>query len=316
MTPAHNAGDQAGTVSPMRRFLALLACHRGLLGEAFICALLMTVLGISTSYYIQHLVDSVLVRHEHRLLHALGVGMLAVVVFRTLFSVVRQHLLAHVSRQVDLRLISGYARHLLGLPLNFFSGKRVGEIMSRLQDVARVREAISGTTLVAVVDGTLVVLLLAALWLYDVPLALVATAFVPILLGSAAIGHPSSQRSTRAVMESWGALGSHLVEDICAVETIKAWGAERLRAEKGEAALVRYVQAVFGFTQLTNKVNALGLLVTALAGIVILWYGGVRVMSGALTIGQLLFFYTLLAYLLLTFRTFMRKLPITNLRRG
>jgi ABC-type bacteriocin/lantibiotic exporter with double-glycine peptidase domain len=44
--------------------------------------------------------------------------------------------------------------------------------------------------------------------------------------------------------------------------------------------------------------NAFGMFVTALAGIVILWYGGHRVMEGALTIGQLMFFYSLLGYML------------------
>jgi hypothetical protein len=37
------------------------------------------VLGISTSYFIQHLVDSVLVRNERRLLNALGIGMVLIV---------------------------------------------------------------------------------------------------------------------------------------------------------------------------------------------------------------------------------------------
>jgi ATP-binding cassette subfamily B protein len=44
--------------------------------------------------------------------------------------------------------------------------------------------------------------------------------------------------------------------------------------------------------------STLGLFVTAVAGVVILWYGGHRVMDGALTIGQLMFFYALLGYLL------------------
>ena len=44
--------------------------------------------------------------------------------------------------------------------------------------------------------------------------------------------------------------------------------------------------------------NALGTFVTAMAGLVVLWYGGHRVMDGALTIGQLMFFYSLLGYLL------------------
>ena len=138
----------------------------------------MTVLGVATSYFIQHLVDSVLVRHEGRLLNALGIGMVLIILFRTLFGMLRQYLVAHVGRKVDLALIAGYARHLLGLPLQFFEMRRVGEILSRVNDAAKVREAISGTTLTAVVDGTLVVLLVVVLWLYDGPLALVATAFV------------------------------------------------------------------------------------------------------------------------------------------
>ena len=44
--------------------------------------------------------------------------------------------------------------------------------------------------------------------------------------------------------------------------------------------------------------NTLGMFLTTLAGVVILWYGGHRVITGALTIGQLMFFYSLLGYLL------------------
>ena len=41
---------------PMRRFFGLLRPHWHVLGEAFVCAVLMTVLGVATSYFIQHLV--------------------------------------------------------------------------------------------------------------------------------------------------------------------------------------------------------------------------------------------------------------------
>ncbi len=106
-------------VGPWRRFLSLLRPHRGLVIEAFFCAILMTVLGLSTSYFIQHLVDNVLARNEGRLLNALGIGMVLVLIFRVLFGALRQYLLAHVSRTVDLSLVAGYARHILGLPLRF-----------------------------------------------------------------------------------------------------------------------------------------------------------------------------------------------------
>ena len=80
--PVGKTGD--APVSPWRRFLGLLSGHVPVLAEAVVCAILMTGLGVSTSYFVQHLVDNVLVRNETRLLNALGVGMMLIVVFRTL----------------------------------------------------------------------------------------------------------------------------------------------------------------------------------------------------------------------------------------
>ena len=284
--------------SPWRRFVGLLLGHTGLLAEGVFCAILMTVLGVSTSYFVQHLVDSVLVRGEVRLLNALGIGMVLVVVFRTLFSMLRQYLLAHVGRKVDLGLIAGYMRHILALPMNFFEMRRVGEILSRVQDAGKVREAISGTTTTAAVDGVLVVLMLAVLWVQDVQLAAVATAFVPLLLAAVMLHHPAANRRSRQAMENAAALSSHLIEDVTAVETVKTFGVERARCEESEDKLVTFIQSQFGLQKLGLSMGGLSLFVTALAGVAVLWFGGHRVMSGALTIGQLMFFYTLLGYLL------------------
>jgi ATP-binding cassette subfamily B protein len=285
-------------VHPWRRFLSLLSGHKSILIEAVCCAFFMTVLGVATSYFVQHLVDSVLVRKETRLLNALGIGMVAVILFRSLFGMLRQYLLAHSGRKVDLALISGYTRHVLRLPLRFFEMRRVGEILSRVNDAAKIREAISGTTTTAIVDGVLVVILLGVLWLHDVPLALAATIFIPLLVGSVVVHHPSANRCSRDAMENGAQLYAHLVEDVSAVETIKAFGAERGRAEGGETQLVGFVQSMFSLQKLNVSMSAWGTCVTALAGIVILWYGGHRVMAGALSIGQLMFFYSLLGFVL------------------
>jgi ATP-binding cassette, subfamily C, bacteriocin exporter len=284
--------------APWRRLLGLLTGHTGVLLEAVFCAILMTVLGLSTSYFVQHLVDSVLVRGETRLLNALAIGMVLIVLFRTLFSALRQFLLIHIGRKVDLGLIAGYMRHVLALPMNFFETRRVGEILSRVHDAGKVREAISGTATTAAVDGVLVVLMVAVLWVQDTQLALVATAFVPILLTAVMLHHPAANRRSRTAMENAAILSSHLIEDATAVETIKTFGVERLRSEESEEKLVTFVQSQFGLEKLGLSMNNLSLFITALAGVVILWFGGHRVIAGALSIGQLMFFYTLLGYLL------------------
>ncbi len=284
--------------SPASRFIGLLSTNKGILIEAFGCAVLMTLLGISTSYFVQHLVDSVLVRGESRLLNALGIAMATIVVFRTLFGVLRQYLLTHIGRKIDLALIAGYSSHLLRLPIKFFEMRQVGEILSRVNDAAKVREAIGGATLTAMVDGVLVLFTVSVLWIYDAPLALVATLFAPLLLAVVVVHHPATRRRSRQAMEEAAKLSSHLVEDVSGVETIKAYGAERERQGLGEQRLVSMVQSIFGLQKLRVSMSALGGLVTGMAGIVILWYGGHRVISGAMTIGELMFFYTLLGYML------------------
>lgn len=294
-TAQQSAGPPA---SPARRFFRLLDAHRSILVEAVVCAVLMTLLGLSTSYFVQHLVDSVLVRGETRLLNALGVGMGAVLVFRMLFGVLRQYLLAHVGRKIDLSLIAGYTRHVLSLPMNFFEMRQVGEILSRANDAAKVRNAISGAALTAAVDGVVVVFTAVVLGFYDLQLAFVAALFGPLWFLVVLVHHPAAKRLSREAMEANAKLSAHVVEDISGVETIKAFGAQRARAEAGESKLVKLVQSAFSMQLLGTSLGALGELLTGVAGLAILWYGGHRVVSGVLTIGELMFFYTLLGYLL------------------
>jgi ATP-binding cassette subfamily B protein len=286
------------SIGPVRRFLGLLQGHKPVLVEAFFCALIMTLLGVSTSYFVQHLVDHVLVRGETALLNALGIGMVLIVAFRTVFGLLRQYLLAHVGRKVDLSLIASYTRHVLHLPLRFFETRQVGEILSRVNDAAKVREAVSGITMTAMVDATLVAMMAAILWVYDVPLAIAATSAVPLMILSTALHHPASRRQSHEAMESAAKLSAQLVEDVTGIDTIKAFGAERARAEDGEDRLVGFIQSVFALEKLGLSMHALGTLVTGLSGVLILWYGGHRVVTGALTIGQLMFFYSLLTYML------------------
>jgi ATP-binding cassette subfamily B protein len=301
LVPGSNTVPQTSTekaTRPLLRFLSVLRPHLPLLGESVLCAVLLTGLGVTTSYFVQHLVDSILVRSEGKLLNALGAGMLLVVLFRVLFGVVRDYLLAHISRRIDLTLISGYVRHILRLPLAFFEMRHVGEIFARVNDTVKIREVISGAASTAAMDGPLVVLLLAVLWMYDLPLALVATAFAPLLLIGVLLHHPASVRRTLDAMERAEQLSSHLIETISGVETVKAFGAERMRAQGAELRLARFVQAFFGLQKLSMSTQALGVGLTAVAGIAILWYGGHRVMQGALTVGQLLFFYSLVTFLM------------------
>jgi ATP-binding cassette subfamily B protein len=289
--------DSSAPATPARRFAALLAGHTPLLAEAIACALLMTVLGLANSYFIQHLIDFVLVRNEVRLLNALGLGMALVLVFRSLFGLVRRYLLAFVGRRATLGLVAGYARHILRLPLGFFESRSTGEIVSRVHDTDKIREAISGTTLTVAVDAVLVLLSLGVLWAYDRPLAAVATAFLPLQVAVVLLHQSALRRRSREVMEQGARLVGHMIEGIGGVDTVKALGIEDKRAGEVESHLVRYVRPVFTLQLIALRLEALTTLIIGAADLAVLWWGGHRVMAGAMSIGELMFFFSMLTQL-------------------
>ncbi len=90
------------------------------------------------------------------------------------------------------------------------------------------------------------------LYHYDARLAALSTVFVVMLLLSTVAHHPFVRRRSREMMEHSVQLSAHYVEDVSAVETIKAFGAERQRIEEGESRLVRVVQAAFSLQSLGN----------------------------------------------------------------
>ncbi len=147
LTPTARLRDVIKSKTSLTRLCSLLLPHHRLFLDALVAAVLLTILGLTSSFFIQALVDFVFVLGRTPALNWLGLGMLLVTLARVGFLGLRSYLLAHLSQRIDAETVLGYHRHLLGLPLTFFSSRRTGEILSRMNDAIKIRIAISATTL-------------------------------------------------------------------------------------------------------------------------------------------------------------------------
>src|SRR6516162_5827441 len=91
--------------------------HRRLILDAFIAAVLLTILRLTSSFFIQVLVDSVFVLGRKSALNWLGLGMLLVTLARAGFFGLRSYLVAHLSERIAAETMRGLHCCLLGLPL-------------------------------------------------------------------------------------------------------------------------------------------------------------------------------------------------------
>lgn len=298
LAPTARLHGMDGVKSKWDRLWAVLRPRLPLVGEALLCALLATLLALGSSFFIQVLVDHVLVHEKASLLNGLALGMALLLVFRLAFGFLRQYLLVHLAQKIDLELILAYYGHLLKMPMRFFRTRRVGEILSRINDAQKIRALVQGTTLALLLDVTMFVFAVAVMFYYHWKLTLIVCAALPVFALVVWLMNRPVQKVERKLMEQSADLEAHLVESISGIGTLKSFAAEDSAKRKTEEGFVKVIRTGFRGAMLGAQMGIVGTLLSAGTGLFVLVYGGHQVIAGTLSMGQLMFFNSLLGYLL------------------
>jgi ATP-binding cassette, subfamily B, multidrug efflux pump len=181
--------------------------------------------------------------------------------------------------------------HLMRLEAGFFDRTPVGRLMTRiLNDVEAVSEAFTSGLFAIVADVVTVAgVVVMMLWL-DWRLALVTYAIVPPLFAVAAYFRVRARDAYREVRRRLARVNAFLQESLQGMAVIQLFGREAHERRQFEQLNRDYRRALFTSTafeaSLYATVEALGSVALAL----LLWYGGGRILDGALTFGVLVAF--------------------------
>jgi len=298
MTPNNSFKKENHTKGLFRRFFYLLIPQKKLLLHIFMASLLYTILGIISAFYFKALIDDVLPYSLTKTLTILSVGVIALNIFKVLLNAFRSHLLLYLSQKLDIALLLSYYRHVLELPMNFFGTRKVGEIVSRFNDASKVRDAISGAALTIMIDTLMA--LAGAIILYMQNSQMFAIAIIMVLLYSVIVLSFNKwyEELNRKQMEDGAQLTSYLVESLNGIQTIKTYNAEGKANRKTEVRFIKLLKSIFNLSWVSNLQSSLKVFVELIGGVVILWVGGISVIKGNITIGQLITFNSLLVYFL------------------
>lgn len=282
--------------SHFQRFWHLLKPHRSVSLQALVGAMAYTVLGLSTSIYVQKIVDNVLVDGNKGLLATLSLGMLAILVAQALIGNTKSLFALKTGQQIDARLILGYYKHVLRLPQRFFDTMRVGEITSRINDAVKIRSFINDVATGMVVNVFIVVFSFALMFMYYWKLALLMLFILPVYALVYKASDLLNKKLQRRLMENSAELNSHLVESLNSVSTIKSFGLEDFANDKTETRFIQLIKTVFGAATGNLYIGTAASFLTSAFTIALLWAGSLFVLDQQLSPGELLSFYALLGY--------------------
>lgn len=284
-------------VGTWTRFWFLVRPHRGVMIQSLLGAVIYTVLGLSTSIYVQKIIDHVFIGRNTNLLNLLSVAMIVLLVFQLVIGTFKTLFIIKVGQRIDARLILGYYKHLLSLPQRFFDTMRVGEIISRINDAVKIRAFINDVSISFLVNVFIIIFSFALMFTFYWKLALVMLLLIPFYAVIYWISNRLNKKVERRLMEESAELESQLVESITSAGTIKRFGAEDHANIKTEMRFIALLRTVYrsGLNSIFSGTSSEA--VSRLFTILLLWVGAGYVLQNEITPGELMSFYALTGYL-------------------
>ncbi|NBI12836.1 type I secretion system permease/ATPase, partial [[Haemophilus] felis] len=192
--------------------------------------------------------------------------------------------------RIDVELGAKLFRHLLSLPIAYFEARRVGDTVARVRELEQIRNFLTGQALTSVLDLLFSFIFLAVMWYYSPWLTLVVLISLPCYALWSALISPILRRRLDEKFARNADNQAFLVESVAAMNTIKSMAVAPQMTEHWDKQLSGYVQAGFKVTKIAT-IGQHGIqLIQKIVMVVNLWLGAHLVISGDLTVGQLIAF--------------------------
>jgi ATP-binding cassette subfamily B protein len=204
-------------------------------------------------------------------------------------------LIFNAGRNVEYDLRNDLFAHLQKLPLSFYHEQRTGDLMSRvINDISAVRVMLGPGILNFVNAPLYYVYALALMISMDVRMTLAAVAPFVVLLFAARKFRGGIMRSSLAVQQQMSALSSHVQENLSGMHVVKAYTQEESQTREFAALNADFQAKNLQLAKIRGIVTPVMQGINGLTVLIVIWYGGVRVVHGDLLVADIVAF---IAYL-------------------
>jgi len=268
----------------------LLGVARGLKGtlaQILVLSLALEVFAIAMPFFLQLVVDRVLVGRDRDLLTVLGVAFAALVVITVAVTAVRAWVSVYLSTNLNLRLLSTLFAHLVKLPLSWFEKRNIGDIVSKFRSVDAVQRTLTTTFVETVVDGLMIVLTLVVMGWYSLTLTAVVVGAALAYVAARWLLYYPQRYATDEQLSHEAKSGTHFIETLRGMMAIKLNLRENERRAAYQNLVVDQVNAGVKVQNVGIAQRATAALIFGLENVAVIWLGALAVMEGKFTVGML-----------------------------
>jgi subfamily B ATP-binding cassette protein HlyB/CyaB len=271
-------------------FVPSLIRYRALFLSVIFASFMVQMFGLITPLFFQVVMDKVLVHTALTTLDVLAIGFIACSLAEVILNGTRNYIFSHTTSRVDVELGSRLFDHLIHLPLEWFQARQAGQTVARVRELDSLRNFITSTALTLVIDLCFTAVYFILMFKYSQRLTCIVVLSLPLYVALSLFITPILKRRLELKFRCGATIQSLLVETVTGMETIKSLALEPQTRKRCEDALADHVTASFRAQNLGQIAGQTASLVQKLTTALIIWEGAKLVMTGDLTVGQLVAF--------------------------
>ncbi|NUW70841.1 peptidase domain-containing ABC transporter [Vibrio coralliilyticus] len=260
------------------------------LTSLLLLSLLLQVSALISPYYMQWVVDNVLLSNDKPLLVVLASGFALLKFVQILISAFRAWVVIRFSSALNIQMGGNLFQHMIRLPLSYFEKRHVGDIVSRFGSLGSIRELFTTGLIETVIDGMMAIVVVIMMYLYNPMLATLVLGFVVAsFIIQILFYYPNRQITEESIVAS-AKEDSSFLESIRAIQTIKLFSHESARQNNWLNRYAEVINTDIRLGKLRISEDALTSLLSGLESILVVYFGALAVMENDLTVGMLLAF--------------------------
>jgi len=258
------------------------------LAQILALSVALQVFVVLAPFFMQWVVDQVLVSADRDLLVVLGLGFGLALLLQIGIGLVRGWSVVYLSSRLGLQWMGNVFAHLLRLPLDFFEKRHLGDITSRMGSVQVIQKTLTTSFVEALIDGLMAVVTLALMLVYSWKLALVTLLAVVLYLGIRAIAYRPVRDHTEQQLIAAARQQTHLLESLRGMQSLKVAGEESQRRATYDNLMTETVNQDVRLARMGLGFNTASQLVFGLERIAVIWIGAVLALQNVFSVGMLI----------------------------
>lgn len=258
--------------------------------QILLLALALEVFSLVTPFFLQWVIDNVIVSADRDLLLTLAIGFGLLMLMQQAVGAIRAWVILYMGTTLNLQWRANLFTHLIRLPMQYFEKRHLGDVVSRFGAIDLIQRTLTTSFMEAILDGLMTIVTLAMMFLYSSTLGLIAVGAM-LLYG---LGRWAWYRPLRAATEEQiihaAKQQTHFLETIRGVKAIKLFGRQDDRRATWLTLVVDQINAELRTQKLQLLYKLLNGVLFGIENILIIWFGAKLVLDGNFSVGVLMAF--------------------------